>query len=175
MSSHSDVSGVGRVWKFGDNIDTDLMQPGHALVGNIEEEARYVFEANRPGWVDLVHPGDVIVAGRNFGTGSSRPASRALRRAGVGAVLAESINGLFFRNCVNYALPALECKGVQALFEEGDVASFDLRSGEIRNTTREGSLHADPWPSELLDVLEAGGLVALLHREGLVLEGEEQR
>src|SRR3712207_7568731 len=92
----------------------------------LEEQPRYVFSANRPGWVDLVAEGDLIVAGRNFGTGSSRPAARVLALLGIGGVIAESINGLFFRNSVNYAFPVLECPGVLEAFEEGDEAEFDL-------------------------------------------------
>jgi 3-isopropylmalate/(R)-2-methylmalate dehydratase small subunit len=109
----------GRVWKFGDNINTDYMMPGPALYLPEEERVRYVFQANRPGWVDLVKPGDFIIGGTNYGVGSSRPAALSLRNLKIGCLIAESINGLFFRNCVNFGLVALQCPGIHAAFEEG--------------------------------------------------------
>ena len=81
-----------------------------------------MFAANRPGWVDQIAPGDIIVGGRNFGTGSSRPAARSLRNIGLGCLVAKSINGLFFRNAVSFGFLALECPGVHAAFEEGQTA-----------------------------------------------------
>jgi 3-isopropylmalate/(R)-2-methylmalate dehydratase small subunit len=100
---------VGRVWRFGDNINTDLMLPGPYLYRDAEDQARAVFMNNRPGWVDQVQKGDAIVGGFNYGMGSSRPAARSLRICGVGFLLAETINGLYFRNAVNYGLLACEC------------------------------------------------------------------
>ncbi|MGW4421414.1 LeuD/DmdB family oxidoreductase small subunit [Streptosporangium sp. NPDC004631] len=165
----------GRVWVFGDNVNTDLIQPGHALVGDIEQEGRYVFEANRPGWVDLVRPGDVVVAGRNFGTGSSRPAARALRRVGIAALVAESINGLFFRNCVNYGLPALQSPAVAGMFTEGDEAVVDVTTGLLRNATTGAVAQAEAWAPELVTILRAGGLMGLLIAEGLIHAHGEER
>lgn len=165
-------NGQGRVWRFGDNINTDLIQPGHALLGDVTQEGRYVFEANRPGWVSEMTAGDVIVGGKNFGTGSSRPAARALVRAGVGALIADSINSLFFRNCVNYGLPALQFPGASEMFAEGDVASFDISTGEVRNVTTGESASCDPWPADLLRIFNAGGLIALLTQEDLVFAEE---
>jgi 3-isopropylmalate/(R)-2-methylmalate dehydratase small subunit len=94
----------GKVWKFGDDINTDLMLPGPLLFATEEKQKRAVFSANRPGWVDQVRTGDIIVGGLNYGMGSSRPAARSLRNLGIAALLAESINGLFFRNAVNFGL-----------------------------------------------------------------------
>ena len=165
--------GQGRTWRFGDNINTDLIQPGHALLGDVTQEGRYVFEANRPGWVQEMSPGDVVVGGKNFGTGSSRPAARALVRAGVGALIADSINSLFFRNCVNYGLPALQFPGASDMFAEGDRASFDIETGEVRNLTRGEVVIAEPWPDDLLRIFRAGGLIALLTQEDLVFAEEE--
>lgn len=95
-------------------------------------------------------------------------------RAGVGALIADSINSLFFRNCVNYGLPALQAPGVSDMFAEGDVARFDIASGEIRNETTGTSLQAAPWPEDLLRIFNAGGLIALLTQEGLVYAEEEK-
>src|SRR5437868_15476328 len=90
----------GRVWKFGDDINTDLMLPGPLLTASEEDQRRAVFSANRPGWVDQVRPGDLIIGGRNFGTGSSRPAARAFGHLDFGGRIAEAINCLFFRTAV---------------------------------------------------------------------------
>ena len=160
----------GRVWCFGRDINTDLIQPTHALLKPVAEQPRHVFEANRPGWVDLVQPGDLIVAGPNFGTGSSRPAARVLKDLGVGGLIADSVNGLFFRNCVNFAFAALECPGVADAFTEGDVAAFDLETGEVRNQTTGVVLHGPPWAPQLLDIYRFGGLLEQLQAEGLLLD-----
>src|SRR3981189_3350565 len=111
-----------RVWKFGDDINTDLMLPGPLLTASEEEQRRAVFSANRPGWVDQVRRGDIIIGGRNFGTGSSRPAARSLRNLGLGALIAESINGLFFRNAVSFGFLALQRPGITTAFEESQTA-----------------------------------------------------
>src|ERR1700754_2006968 len=91
-----------RAWVFGDNLDTDLMLPGPYLWASPEERATVVFSANRPGWVEQVQRGDALVAGANFGIGSSRPAALSLRMCGIGFVVAESINGLFLRTAMNF-------------------------------------------------------------------------
>jgi 3-isopropylmalate/(R)-2-methylmalate dehydratase small subunit len=160
----------GRVWCFGRDINTDLIQPTHALLKPVAEQPRHVFEANRPGWVGLVQPGDLIVAGPNFGTGSSRPAARVLKDLGIGGLLSDSINGLFFRNCVNFAFAAIECPGVVDAFAEGDVGRFDLESGEVRNVTTGVSLQGRPWANQLLDIYRFGGLLEQLQAEGLLLD-----
>ena len=107
-----------RVWKFGENINTDLILPIQAFYLPAAEQPKYVFHANRPGWVDQVQPGDIIIGGKNFGMGSSRPAARSLKNLGLACLVAPSINGLFFRNCVNFAFPAIECPGVHEAFQE---------------------------------------------------------
>src|SRR5437868_3344568 len=124
---------TGRVWKFGDDINTDLMLPGPLLTASEEEQRRAVFSANRPGWVDEVRPRDILIGGRNFGTGSSRPAARSLRNLGLGALIAESINGLFFRNAVSFGFVAFECGGIHAAFEEGHTAEISIESWTVRN------------------------------------------
>lgn len=159
---------TGRVWLFGDNINTDLILPGRAMYFSPEEQAKCVFEANRPGWLQQIGPGDIVVGGENFGTGSSRPAARSFRTIGLGGMVANSINGLFFRNCVNWGFPALECAGAHALFEEGDIAELDLAIGEVRNLTKGARLAGQPVPSNLLATMEAGGVFPLLEKEGLI-------
>ena len=159
---------AGRVWKFADNINTDLMLPGPLLTASEAEQARAVFAANRPGWVDEVAAGDIIVGGRNFGTGSSRPAARSLRNIGLGALVAESINGLFFRNAVSFGFVALECPGVHAAFAEGQTAEISLQDWSVRNRDTGAVLKASPVPPMLLDMMRHGGVYPDLERRGLI-------
>jgi 3-isopropylmalate/(R)-2-methylmalate dehydratase small subunit len=159
----------GKVWMFGDDINTDLIAPTPYIYMPAKDQAIHAFEANRPGWVNQVKAGDFIVAGRNFGMGSSRPAPMVLNALSIGCVLAESINGLFFRNCVSFGLIALECEGVSRLFEEGQQARVSLNNFMITNTVTGQSLKALPVPESLIDLMEGGGIFPLLEREGLIL------
>ena len=159
---------TGRTWKFGDNINTDLILPIVAFYLTPEEQIKYIFRANRPGWVDLVQPGDILIGGRNFGMGSSRPAARNLKNIGLACLVAESINGLFYRNCVNFALPAMECPGIEGLFEEGQTAEVDFDSGQVTNLTTAKSLKGKLIPPELVKIVAAGGVFALLEKEGSI-------
>jgi 3-isopropylmalate/(R)-2-methylmalate dehydratase small subunit len=156
----------GKVWKFGNDINTDLIWPHAALRLPPEEQGQFVFSDNRPGWSADVVAGDLIVSGRNFGTGSARPAAVVLKRLGIGGILSDSINGVFFRNCIGYGLPALQGEGISELFSEGDVAEFDLKTGEIINLTTGLSLKTDPVSSSMLETIEAGGTEALLRQKG---------
>jgi len=158
----------GKVWKFEANINTDLILPVHSAYLPPEEQIRFIFGANRPGWVDEMSPGDIIVSESNFGMGSSRPAARNLKLLGVGALIAESINGLFYRNSINFGFPALECPGVTAAFSEGDVAEVSFDDFTVRNVTTGASLDAPPVPDALLRILRAGGVYPLLEQEGLI-------
>jgi 3-isopropylmalate/(R)-2-methylmalate dehydratase small subunit len=158
----------GTAWVFGDNINTDLMCPNVALKAPADERKQYVFRANRPGWAEQVKAGDVIVAGTNFGTGSGRPAPQLLRELGIAAVVAESVNGLFFRNSVNYALPVMECPGIMAATSEGDILDIDLDSGAV-NTVTGSQLQGTPMPSFLQDIITSGGLLQSLLRQGLLV------
>lgn len=159
---------VARVWKFEDNINTDLILPSVAFYLSPPEQARYVFNANRPGWAAQVQPGDIIVGGRNFGMGSSRPAARSLRTLQIGCLVAHSINGLFFRNAVNWALPAMECPGVQDAFDEGDVAEVDFDRSQVRNVTKGTVLEGKLVPSQLVNIVKAGGIYDLLEKQGSI-------
>ena len=157
-----------RVWKFGDDINTDLMLPGPLLTASEEEQRRAVFSANRPGWVDQVRRGDIIIGGRNFGTGSSRPAARSLRNLGLGALIAESINGLFFRNAVSFGFLALECQGINAAFEEGQTAEIAIDTWTVRNRDTGAVLPVSPVPEQLLSLMTGGGIYPLLEKQGLI-------
>lgn len=159
---------AGRVWMFGDNINTDLMLPGALLFATEDEQKRAVFSANRPGWIDTMRPGDIVVGGLNYGMGSSRPAARSLRNLGIAALVAESINGLFFRNAVNFGLVALECPGVHAAFVEGQTAEISLDEFTVRNRDTGAVLNASPVPPMLLDMMRHGGVYPDLERRGLI-------
>jgi 3-isopropylmalate/(R)-2-methylmalate dehydratase small subunit len=158
----------GRVWKFGDNINTDLMMPGPALYLPEAERIRYVFQANRPGWVDQVRPGDFIIGGKSYGVGSSRPAALSLCNLQIGCLLAESINGLFFRNCVNFGLLALECPGVHSMFEEGQTAIVSTEDFTVRNEQTGAVLKATAVPQQLVDLMCGGGIFPLLEAQGSI-------
>jgi 3-isopropylmalate/(R)-2-methylmalate dehydratase small subunit len=157
-----------RVWIVGDNINTDLILPNKAFYLTHEEQAQYVFHANRPGWAQQVQKGDILIGGHNFGMGSSRAAARSLKNLGLACLVAESLNGLFMRNCVNFAFPALECPGAHAAFTEGEIAEVDFEAARVRNTTRGISLSGKPLPPSLMALVQAGGVYQLLEQEGLI-------
>jgi 3-isopropylmalate/(R)-2-methylmalate dehydratase small subunit len=158
----------GKVWTFGDDINTDLILPTPYIYMPAKEQARHVFEANRPGWINEMIAGDVIVAGRNFGMGSSRPAPLALNALSVGCVLADSVNALFFRNCVSFGLLALECPGVSQLFQEGELAEVSFDDFTVRNATSGKTLKAVPVPESLVSMMQRGGIMPLLESEGFI-------
>ncbi len=158
----------GRVWIVGDNINTDLILPNKAFYLTHEEQAQYVFSANRPGWAQQVQQGDILIGGHNFGMGSSRAAARSLKNLGLACLVTESLNGLFLRNCVNFAFPALECPGVHAAFSEGEEAEVEFEMALVRNVTRNTALQGKPLPQQLMALVQAGGVYQLLEQEGLI-------
>lgn len=156
---------------FGANINTDLIAPHKAMIAPTREERlALVFSANRPGWSAKVQFGDLIVAGENFGAGSGRPAARFLRELGIAGVVAESIAGLFLRNAVNSGLPVLECPDIVAAVREGEVLQVDFGSGAVAPTDQRFTLHGRGLPSELLEIVEAGGVIARLAKAGYLEE-----
>ncbi len=160
--THNGLSRIrGRVWRFGDNVDTDQIIPAEYLVTADEKElARHVFEKVRPGFADMVREGDIIVAGRNFGCGSSREhAPLALKGAGIAAVVAVSFARIFFRNSINVGLPLVEAR-VDA--GEGEEIEIDFEAGVIH--TPSGSTSFKPMPEFLRMLLESGGLVEYTKR-----------
>jgi len=148
------------VWKFGDNIDTDAIIPGRYLTINDPKElAKHVFEGVRPGFAQKVAKGDIIVAGRNFGCGSSREhAPLALKGAGIHCVIAKSFARIFFRNAINIGLPVLECKETDAI-SEGDVLKVDFKKGIIENETKNERYQVASIPTFILKIIESGGLI----------------
>lgn len=158
----------GKVWKFGDNINTDVILPTAAMYLRAAEQAKQVFAANRPGWAAQVQSGDFVLAGRNFGTGSSRPAALAMNALGLKCLIADSINPLFLRNCVSFGLQAIECAGVSAAFEEGDVAEVSFEDATVTNTRTGQTLNGLAVPAALLSLMRTGGIFPLLESEGLI-------
>lgn len=161
---------TGRAWVFGDSIDTDAMYPGFAMKLPIPEAARHVFYDLRPGWTDQVRPGDIVVAGRNFGIGSSRPVAALMRELGVAALVAEEFNSLFLRNAINNGLPALTVPGVRDVVSEGDVITVQLAEGRL--TAGEQTIDVTPLPAMVLDILDAGGLLPRLVADGYLAGAE---
>jgi 3-isopropylmalate/(R)-2-methylmalate dehydratase small subunit len=159
---------TGRVWSFGDDINTDLVIPGFALYMTTEEQTRHCFSANRPGWVDEFRPGDLIVAGRNFGVGSARPIGTVFAALGVGGIVAEGFNGLGLRNCVNAGVPVLPCVGVNEVVEEGDTIEVDWTTGTVRDTTRGTSIEGQPIPEPFQDIVLGGRIETMLRSEGYI-------
>jgi 3-isopropylmalate/(R)-2-methylmalate dehydratase small subunit len=161
MSRRLVLEGTG--WKFGDNIPTDLITPTHVVFRGLAEMAQHVLESANPEFPRRVQPGDIIVAGRNFGCSSGRAiALKAIRATGVGAVLAEFFARTFYRNGYEVGLPLLEAPGIHELVETGDRLRVDIGQGIVENLTSGKSLRAAPPPDFLLEMLEAGGLIPLL-------------
>ena len=139
----------GRVWKFGDSIDS----------GNIKG----VMAGLDPEFHLKVKSGDLIIAGINFGMGSSaEDAPRSLRDAGIAAVLAESISNIYLRTLINLGVPAIECRGISTLVEEGDQIEVELESGRVRNLTNGALLRFAPFSDHAIAILDKGGLIPYL-------------
>jgi 3-isopropylmalate/(R)-2-methylmalate dehydratase small subunit len=148
----------GRAWVFGDNVDTDQIIPAEHLVTMENAElARHAFSKVRPEFAGKVSEGDIIVAKRNFGCGSSREhAPRALMGAGVSCVVAESFARIFFRNSINIGFPVIEC-GIEA--DDGDEISVDLGKGVVTNETKGVSKEFKAFPPFVMMLVEKGGLM----------------
>jgi len=157
----------GRVWMFGDHVDTDLIIPARYLnVSEKNELAKHCFADLRPEFVREVRDGDIVVAGVNFGCGSSREqAPLAMKAAGVGAVIAKSFARIFYRNAFNIGLPILESEDAAEAFSEGLRISVDLETGEIKTTDKEKLIFTKPAPDFMKGIIRAGGLVGYIKKE----------
>ncbi|MGB9720533.1 MAG: 3-isopropylmalate dehydratase small subunit [bacterium] len=157
----------GKAWKFGDDISTDLICPGRYfhLRSNLEELAKHVLEDADPQFVQKMAKGDFVVAGNNFGLGSSREhAPTIIKIAGVSAVLAKSFARIFYRNAINIGLPLVECDTDK--IEQGDELEIDLESGLVRNKTKGVELKVHPLPKAMINILNDGGLLAHIEKHG---------
>jgi 3-isopropylmalate/(R)-2-methylmalate dehydratase small subunit len=153
----------GKVWKFGDDISTDYLSPAFGQDDPWEERKKqilHIHEGFSKGW----EPGDIIVAGHNFGCGSSREsAADNLKRMGIGCVVAESFARIFFRNCMAIAFPVTICKGVSEVFDEGDLLELDFEMSRVKNMTQGKELEGAPLHPELLKIIKSGGILESLN------------
>lgn len=153
-----------KAWVFGDDLDTDAIAPGRYMKFGIEEIARHCLEAVDPDFSRNVRSGDAMVAGRNFGAGSSREqAPEALKHLGVAVLIAESFAGLFYRNAINLGLPAVVCERAKRI-RAGDELEVDLEGGRIRNRTTGEELACEPVPPFLMALIRDGGLLPHLEK-----------
>lgn len=158
-----------RAWKFGDDINTDVITPGRYTVTLDKSRlGEIAFIEYRPEFAKEVKQGDIVVAGRNFGCGSSREHSPvALKAAGVGAVVAKSFARIFFRNSINIGLPILICADTD-MIDDGDELELDVQTGLIRDVTKGKEIQAEPLPDFVMKIVLQGGLVPFLRDEGYV-------
>jgi len=156
----------GKAVKFEDNVDTDVIIPGRYLVLiDPKELAQHAMEGLDPAFTKKAKDGVIVVAGKNFGCGSSREqAPLALKYAGVRCVLAESFARIFYRNAINIGLPVVECKGVSGRVEEGDALTVDLENGTVKNQSKDLTLRATQLPPFILEILSDGGLIENLRK-----------
>ena len=156
----------GNVWKFGDGIDTDIIIPARYLILPLEEMKQKTMEPLNPEFPGKVKPGDVIVAGRNFGCGSSREQAPAvLRDLGIKAIVAVSFARIFFRNAINLGLPVVECQDVYDHIQEGDSIEIYLSSGKIVLPRQSLEFFGSKLPDFLLEIIQDGGLIPHLNRQ----------
>ncbi|GMQ84986.1 MAG: 3-isopropylmalate dehydratase small subunit [Acidimicrobiia bacterium] len=157
----------GRVWRFDHDISTDVLSPGAYALDPVEVRRLHVLESVNPAFAPGVEAGDVVVAGRNFGCGSSREtAAENLKALGVAGVFAESLSRLFMRNAIAVGLPVLVCAGIHETFADGDHIEADLASGRVLNVDNGIELHSDSLPEEMRRILAAGGILAVLRDQG---------
>jgi 3-isopropylmalate/(R)-2-methylmalate dehydratase small subunit len=151
----------GTVLKYGDNVDTDVIIPARYLNSfDAKELASHAMVDIDPTFVERLKPGDIMVAGKNFGCGSSREhAPLALKTAGVSCVIAKSFARIFYRNSINIGFPILECDDAAEDIEEGDQVEIDFDSGKIYNQTKNKEYQAQPFPEFLQNMIKANGLV----------------
>ena len=152
---------TGTVWKYGDNVDTDVIIPARYLnVSTLEELAQHCMEDIDTSFADAVQSGDIIVGGENFGCGSSREhAPLAIKGAGVSCVVAKSFARIFYRNAINIGLPILECPEAVEETGKGDRLVVDLRAGTVANERTGHTYQAPPFPEFVMEIVQAGGLV----------------
>lgn len=152
---------MGRAFRYGDNVDTDVIIPARYLTTTDESElAKHALEDLDATFVERVNAGDVVVAGKNFGCGSSREhAPIAIKGTGVAGVVASSYARIFFRNAINTGLPIIECPEAVAGISEGDEVTIDAKAGIVRNVTTGEEFKGEPLPDFVMDIVRAGGLV----------------
>lgn len=156
------MNAKGKVFKYGDNVDTDVIIPARYLnIADPKELSTHAMEDIDADFVKNMHPGDIVVATRNFGCGSSREhAPLVLRENGVSCVIASSFARIFYRNAINIGLAILECPEASEKIEAGDEVSIDFDTGLITNATKGETYQANPFPDFIKEIIQAGGLMA---------------
>ncbi len=151
----------GRAWKFGDDVNTDVIMPGKYLaMRDPERIAPYIMEGIDPDFGKKARPGDILVAGKNFGCGSSREtAPGGLKAFGIGAIIAPTFARIFLRNAVNIGLPVLECPAAASDIKEGDPVVVEVTTGRIINEASGKTYEATPLPPFMQELIAGGGLV----------------
>jgi 3-isopropylmalate/(R)-2-methylmalate dehydratase small subunit len=154
----------GKAWKFGNDIDTDLILPGRYLVLRCEKDlAEHVMEGADPEFSKKVQKGDIMVGGKNFGCGSSREhAPIAIKGAGISAVVAESFARIFYRNSINVGLPLIEIKDISKNVSQGDELEIDMEKGILKNLTTDKEFKIKGLPEFMVEILNEGGLIPYL-------------
>ena len=157
---------TGKVIKFGDNVDTDVILPGPYLVHTDPYElAKHAMEGLDPKFSEKAAEGVIVVGAKNFGCGSSREqAPIALKYSGVKCVLAESFARIFYRNAITIGLPVLVCQGASETIAEEDILTIDLQTGKVEDKTNSSVLQATKLPEFIMEILENGGLISHLKR-----------
>lgn len=151
---------TGKVWKYGDNVNTDVIFPGKYTYQKMtpEEMAKHALEDLDPDFSKNVKQGDIIVAGKNFGMGSSREqAATSIRYAGISVIIAKSFARIYFRNAINAGMPAIKSAEAVEAIENGEEITIDMERGEI--ITNKGNFKFSPYPKTVMEILEKGGLI----------------
>lgn len=154
----------GTVFKYPDNVDTDVIIPARYLnTADAKELAKHCMEDIDKSFLNRVHPGDIMVAGWNFGCGSSREhAPLVIKTCGTGCVIAKSFARIFYRNAINIGLPILECEAAAEEIQAGDQVSVDFDTGIITDVTTGKTYRAEPFPAFIQNIIKKGGLLASL-------------
>lgn len=159
---------MSKVWRYGDHVDTDVIIPARYLnIADFQELAEHAMEDIDTTFAPNVQKGDIIVAGRNFGCGSSREhAPIVLQQKGVGCIIADSFARIFYRNAINIGLPALEIGDAVQKIEQGDTLEVDLKQGVIKITNKDIIIHTNPLPEFGQKIADCGGLINFIKEEG---------
>lgn len=163
----------GTAYVFGDEVNTDVITPSDYFGESLEIMAQHIFEPERPNFVEEIDPGDIVVAGEHFGSGSSREsAPAAIQEAGIGAVVAESFSRIFYRNSIAIGMPALTCSGITNGVSEGDKLEVILEESVVRNLTTGQEFQTEPVPDAIQAIFDMGGLIEHYENnpEGLRIE-----
>ncbi len=159
------VTQQGKAHKYGDNINTDIIAPPQYMELTVADAAKYAMSAIDPDFATKVKPGDILVAGNNFGSGSSREtAPLTLKHLQVGAIVAKFFARIFYRNAINIGLPVVECAEADKI-RNGDELEIDLQAGRVNNKTRGESYACSTLPPHIMELIDCGGLVPFLAKQ----------